>query len=291
LTSRIYKALQQKDISYLTSISSKYLSEADYKGFETILSATNFANAASDFDIVGEFLIKKTSSANVDQVTGRDFGGHKYTYQFKAYGDNTYVCLFTVTDFYPKVKWLISCVFDKESDEWKLNNLFVGNYSYNNLTAPDLYAKKIQAYDAHSLVYSTLYTQIAMSIMNPAGPRFHYDGETDMQKVFTKILQDAKVALIRPVTTVSTNPEILSIMPEFIQGSFYPLVIYKSVISIDNISTLKKENDDLNAQINTILPGIKQFSDTVIYKVTNDYPVNNQIGRKLWFCKEYVKVD
>ncbi len=83
------------------------------------------------------------------------------------------------------------------------------------------------------------------------------------------------------------KPEIkfLSILPCYLRGRYLPMVVYKTATSIDDVVRLEKENNILNKHINKTITGICDFSDSIIYRATNEELANGHLGENFVFLK------
>jgi len=288
---KIHNALKKRNSTYIKSIvSEKIKKNENILSIDTVVNSMNVDSSTNTYRVVGEYLMTALPNS-IPKSVESNIGNFDNDYEFRfmgGYAEN-YVLLFTIPSR-QNFDYLISCVFIKEKQEWKLGTFFVGYFKYNGKTAPDMYNEAKRQYSEHNYfgAYINLYT--AYSCLQPAGEHFKYDLEKEIKqfvdsfrKDFTANGGEFPYKINLPGSKHSI--EFLSFGPVEGAKHIYPVILYKSDIPVSDTIALKKQTDILHAKIDKYMPFISKSFDSVFYKVVNEYP-NNYHQSASYFIRE-----
>ena len=270
LVELINQSIKNRDIEAVRSIKSKYFPDNQFAALPNLLNNINIDRKSGGYTVLSEFLLKGGPSVPIiSHVSDSDKLGNRYSYLFSSYGAETYICLVTVNDDFSAAQCLISCIFNKESGVWKLSGLKAGPYSYRGLPAPQLLLAAQDLYNKNDRFASYMYLQIARNLSRPDDPCFKYEIEMDLVTLSKRIDSGSQGYNISKLKAVMPGIKFLSLMPEYQNGRYYPVLVYKTVTPLREIGLLTSENEEVNTKINEVMIGLNAFSDTIIYRVTN----------------------
>jgi len=275
IISKVYSGFVAKDASYIKSITSKFFKTEEFGLLDTMMT---FIPTGEDFSkrvVIDECLIENGKDYGTDSIESVNLNPDGYIITFEHETNPFYIYMFSVFNGGSN-RILISCFFLKENGLWKLRTLFIGPYLYNGETAPQIYARAKKMSDNGNVIGSYLTMAIYSQYAIPAGPLLHYKTENASRELTDTLREKIKEKYSFPlkINDIATAPEIFSLYPQFVGNRYYPLVLYKSSVSIYDTVSLGAENKKLHKVIGEIFPGMFQFSDTIIYHVTNQ-PIGN----------------
>ncbi len=270
---QIHTGLQQKDATRLSAMLSDDIKKksVDYTGeiqnvvLKFDLDSQNFLR-----NTIMECLVTNNIFTRVNKIHS-DNGRFSVIFPYKW---KTYIYLFTVASSVPGEKLLVTNIFFKEKDEWKLAAFHIAPYSYNDRNAYDLYTDVSRYfYDGNHLA-SFIYGKLMMNALKPGGQYLSSDIEEGIQELSIDVGKELRNQVSIPVSVkdVSTHPEIFDLQVRLSGRKGYPFVLYKSAISLKDEWALIKENNKVHEVIERYIPAIKTDFDTVFYAVVNEYP-------------------
>lgn len=279
----IYKAFIIKDPRYLKSISSNRFLENQLLIYDTIFSNITIDKNKKIENFEDYNIVCNTNNGYTDFEDKKN----NIHYYIPLVSSNNFVSFFFLYDVNLKIKWLVSCVFIREDNNWKIVNFYIGKYSFNNLNFEQYYHYVRKIEKNRNITDVMLNAEIGVDLETPS-PIFKFSNSEQIKKYYEHIFDIAKSSYKFPfIKTVSkNNVEFYAVKAEYIEGSYYPLVFYKSNIDLFYLENLTKENDEINDSIIDIFPGINEIADTIVYKVTNSDFSHNYEGSNYGFVKK-----
>ena len=281
---KICECFQKKDTMDFSQLLSSNLLPEEKSFFNQMVCGMCIERTIVKPEIIDEFLMKNEPTTKFNKINGQDKFSNKYTYYVKAHGVESYVCIFNVNDSFSSRKWLICSSFNKENGVWKLSSLFAGPYSFNNMPPPQIYQNAKKLNERGEKLSALMYMQICQFLTKAGGPYFKYETDGEMNSFLNKLAVDAK-SMVHPMNATKSAVDYFAIVPKYFRGKYIPLLYYKTLINLSDTVRLRKQNEEINKNISIILPGIKNFSDTIIYEVTNTYPLQGKQGNYIEFAK------
>ncbi|HXS35405.1 MAG TPA: hypothetical protein VN721_01795, partial [Flavipsychrobacter sp.] len=270
----IYKSLQQRQSGYIKSILSKTIKDRNASAVDSIVNEISIDTINQQYKVEGEFLVKNFLHSNIKEVAYKvKDSDDSYHFNFVPISNRTYIMLFSVPTLNIHNSLLISCLFCEENDQWKLYSMNFGLFKIKGMQAIQLYKIGREKVKNGDDISGVIYEELARECALPADNEFHYDSETELKNFLDSFNQDLRTKFKLPIkiNSIWSHPEILSIKSQMTKEGFYPYILYRTNISIADTIALQKENNQLHAQIDTILPHVKQSFDTILYKAVNDY--------------------
>lgn len=236
------------------------------------VTATHSALTDSKFTPLDEYLIRGTATGATATVTKGTVGEYAYKLDYPAVTNETYLSL--LLNDSKANRLLLTCVYGKYGEEWKLTALKAGTYSFFGKTAVDFLNQAKANYSAGNLMDAANDIAMVRSTAAPAGGIFHYHAEDAMGAFVTKVSAElsARFPLPKKMETLKTGPQVFNIAPVAMAEGIYPTVKYLTTISLTDTVALKKENEQLKAVIGTVFPGLDKNKKYVFFKAYNQIP-------------------
>ncbi len=173
-------------------------------------------------------------------------------------------------------KYLISLIYGKFSDGWKIVRLEQGRYTINGKTAAELYsrAKEQLVNKQYAAAYFT--SGLAARCRRPCS-YWRYSDDTDIDNFFGRALGDVNYHYPFPivVTQVSSGPMLLSITHKVDSSSAFPLIRYMTHYDLKDTTAVKKEGAQVNNAIKALMPGLDNEKKGIAYAAYNQNPAGN----------------
>jgi len=272
MAGKIYEDLVRNRREYILSISDSLLIRKMYV-FDSDCKYLSFDNEGN-VKKLDEYLIKNTQYLNIDSVCSDE---HGYVFRFKP-DILSYVYLLPLKLTDKKITCLLSLVFNKNGDIWKLSNLFIGGgyYAFNDHTAIDYYQFSKEAYKQGKLLSVYFYNQFILNSMYPALNYFHYKDEKNMTEFINKINTEVMYKKIFPLAIENVNyePQILNVSTKLINGNIHKKGLYSYIYcmsKIDIMDTVKIRRiaSDINKVIDKYIPEVNNVNDSIGYRFYN----------------------
>lgn len=286
MIAQIHKGLQKKDGGYINNILSDELKTALVNYTEKIQELVNEVHLDSQNflrNTVFECQINNNIFSKIGTVESKE---NHFSFVFPI-RRHVYVKLFTLSSATEYEKYLVSTIFIKEKQRWKLGGFYIGYYSYYGRNAHDLYSEASIHYYNDNYVLAYLYSQMMLATINPANTNLRYNLEDEMKQLGQDALEKLKSVSGLPaiVETVPTKPEIFEVRVQLSHRIPSPIVYYKTSVSLANYKALEDENKQIHKIIENYLPNAKAIFDSVCYVAVNEFPNNYKAVDQISFSQ------
>lgn len=175
-----------------------------------------------------------------------------------------------------KHDYLLATVYVKEQGEWKLDRYALKDYSYDEMNALGLYEKAksldSQGYKMPAINYGIL----SVITLHPAS-FLHYKKESEITDFVKKLAADVKNEYTFPQKLKShNNLEIYSFTTRNDIEGVIPIVRYVTDIELSNTEAIDKEVNDINDEVISLYPGMKENFKQLIYEAYSEEPVDSK---------------
>jgi hypothetical protein len=266
LNDQVLKSLKAGDVEGLKSLRS---ADEAKQNISKLVDSISKQLTTNDYHLLDEYyVINKYADSDTIIATGPNIDryGLKYPYvTFEEY----------FAYFLPKQgdnKYMLGLIYGKYKEGWKIINLSLAPYTIGGKIGPELYQQAREDYDKNNFPGAAQASAKAVLCMKPA-PYWQYPDLEDARKFYTKTQGYIKYYQFPFVLfTVRTGPMLLSIGDKETPDGVYPLVTYMTHYDIKNAVAVKQENQDINKQINRMLPGLVKHYDRIYYSAYNQMP-------------------
>lgn len=285
----VIKALAENNSTLLKKVFSDTLLKQTSSDFETGVSTMHQLVKTNDYTVLDEFYIKNTSTGFRDTVSKNEMGSRGYAVNFEVASKENYVSLLLHKDI--ESEFLITVIYGKYPEGWKLDVLRIGLYSYFGRTALDIYDQAKSVYEQKDLIDAANLVTLLKPTLTPADQFFHYFKEKEIEEFSQKILNEASSAFHFPVsvTQIKTAPKIYNIRPIPMEEGIFPAVTYLTKINIKDSLSLKAENDSMQKSIGILFPGIEKNNKYVFFQAYQETKGKPDMDKHVEFVMEVSK--
>ncbi|MEI8011099.1 MAG: hypothetical protein WCI27_01270 [Candidatus Omnitrophota bacterium] len=188
-------------------------------------------------------------------------------------GNKVYVSLLSAKNDFKD--FMLVLVFINIKDEWRVSSFNFGVYKIAGKSAVNWANEARQLFDQGYFVPAILRLQVLQECLRPA-PFIQYAKEGEILALRNKIQGDIVQKYKFPVriTNVVTVPEIYFVAPQFVRNELWPLVKYKTSLSLSDTVALKKEVDAMTPELELLFPGITKESKGIAYQAFSEAPAD-----------------
>ena len=219
-----------------------------------------------------EFYICNPEANAINTLSSNSIKDSDYTLKYKSINKETYVCLFLSSGTPTRV--LITIVYGKYKNEWKINILNFGQYSLFGKNAPEYYQIAQYYLNQNELYNAFEKINACMICLHPSKNIFQYKVEPSILElnnlITTKIKETYQFPIV--ISEIPSKPKIFEIYPYSIPEGFYPMVQYLSTIQITDTIALAKENQAIQNILPGLFPGINRDKKYIFYSAYNEFP-------------------
>ena len=288
LNDKLFKDITNKDFAGLRSLMSPGLLN------KFVGDSGKFIEQASQiqvdsYDILNEYSVQASAAGTRVTVLPEKKDDNDYTYTFQSASKNSYVSLLLLNNF--GNQYLLTAVYGKYQNEWKLNILKLGQYSFFGKTAPDYYQMAILDYKKNYLVDAVDNISLSDLCLQPSGTLWHYKKEKEIADFRDSVLGKTNAKYKFPLTleNIESKPKIFRIYPQAIKEGFFPMVYYISTINFKDTIALKQENEKVRIKADSIFTGINKDKKFVFYWAFNKMPDGQNLEENRGFVDTLMK--
>jgi len=182
----------------------------------------------------------------------------------------TYVCM--LKSKYNNIDdYLITTFYGLVDGQWKLNDVKVGLYGVYDKSAQDYYAMAEEAKEKNHFVDAFIFYDIANNLQEPIGDMMKYENAEEVDMKSELMLKKVKREYVfpKPLEKISTKPEVVSIAPSKNAKGLFPIITYKTNLSVEDNAALTKEYEQVKAEVKKIYTGLNFEQDFIYYRAYN----------------------
>jgi len=271
LNDQLFNAIRNKNVEALKNLMSDKLLEADGDNLGAIVNDISSA-ISDDYHVMNEFYVKNTSTGTTNILPAGNGDDNDFTIKYQALNEEMYVSLLLTEGKTSGI--LITAIYGKYGNKWKINIIQFGQYSLFNMTAPEYYKQAKASYGQAYLIDAINLMGLSMKCLSPGNKFFEYKKADEITAFYNKVLDEVKAKYTFPLTlsSIPTQPQIFSVSLEMTDEGFSPIVYYLSNIDLANTPSLTAENEKIKDEIGEIFPGIDQGKKYVFYRAFNEIP-------------------
>jgi hypothetical protein len=224
---------------------------------------TVHSNSYSVFD---ECYVKKPKAESRDTILNDTKGEKSYKFNFDGTGGESYISMLLHDE--DDGQLLITCIFLKVKDQWKLNAFRIGRYSFFGNTAIDIYNQAKNAYEKGDVMDAANLITLAKQPLTPAFQFFQYNKDREIRAFAVKVLNEIDTTFRFPnmIGELKTEPTLYNIRPLPMMEGIFPVVTYGTKINLADTVAVKKENDELQKLIGQLFPGIEKNNKFIFFQ-------------------------
>ncbi|MBE8724345.1 hypothetical protein [Flavobacterium hungaricum] len=280
LNDQFFKALMTNNVKEVKTLLSDKLLEKGGNEIDKLIGDIYTTYKADSYRILDEYNVENTTTNVGNTIPSGISKDNDYVINYLALNKDMYVSLLIPNGHQNEL--LITLIYGKYGDEWKINIFHVGQYSFSKKTAPDFHKLAQESYKKSYLIDAINYSSMAKKCLRPGDEIFKYQKENDINTLYDKLMAEANAKYTFPLTleNVNTKPVLYSIQPQMIIDQGYsPMVWYISKISVQDTTALKVENEKVKTEVNNLFAGINKDKKYVFYRISNEIPDGKKLVR------------
>lgn len=272
LNEKAIEAFSESNTQKLKELFSDELNQKASVELDTFVKMVHEEMITKEYALLDEYLTTNSRKGNIVTVFKGISGEDDYKISYEAVNKDSYVSILVLGKKERRI--LLTFIYGKEGNEWKINVLRIGEYSFFEKNAIDFYKLAKINYEKGNLIDAANYMGLSKKIVLPAENYFHYQKEAEMNKFSEKLFLEAnaKFPLPMKVNEIESHPQIYNIRAKVVTEGIYPSVSYITKIDLKDSIALKKENAELKKIIGTLFPGIDKEKKYILFKAYNDMP-------------------
>lgn len=271
LNDKLFNAISSNNFKIIQPIMSPGILEKFNSDSNKFISQISSLKVDS-YNILDEYFVQASSAeTSVTVLSGND-DDNDYTFTFECLNKDSYVSLLLLNTL--DNKFLLAAVYGKYQNEWKLNILKLGQYSFYGKIAPDYYHLAKSDYKKKYLIDAADNILISDACLQPAGTLWHFIKEKEIKDFSDSLLREVNAKYELPITlaNIDGKPKVFKIFPQRTNDGFSPMVYYTTDIDLEDTIALKLQNEKIRKKVDSIFTGIDKDKKFISYGAFNKLP-------------------
>jgi hypothetical protein len=272
LDTRVIESIRTNDPSHVKTIMSDMLLKQSGSNISQLIGQVASAVDDSDYETLNQFHVKNSTTGIRNTVISGVSQRNDFVINYQALNKEMFISLL-IQKNEPDVL-IITNIYGKYPDGWKLNILQFGTYKVDGKTAVELYVKAKGEYEKGHLIDAANDMFLSSKIANPASTLWKYQKEEEMKEFYEKVINETKASYNFPLTLneINSKPQIINIFPQGTSEGYFPMVEYLTSIDLNDTVRTKVENELIHQSIGHIFKGIDKDKRYLYYKAYNEMP-------------------
>lgn len=268
----VVKATNANDIELLKPIVSKALLNSETTDIAKLLQQASSVFVNTDYEVLNQFKINNTSTnvSNIVMSGMKDL--NDYIIHYKPLNDEMFVSVLTVPN--GPATQIITVVYGKYPEGWKVNILQYGFYKMNGKTAPELYQLAKKRLEEGRLIDAAFNMALASQAHKPGNAIWQYQKEEEMTKFRVELITTINNQYTFPIQLdeIETQPQIISISPMGLREGYIPMVQYLTKLDLKDTVATSIEYEKIHTTLGLKFKGWHQDKTHLFYKAMNQIP-------------------
>lgn len=225
-----------------------------------------------NYSILDEYYVQASDTAINIILQSGNTEDNDYVFTFQSPNKDSYVSLLLLNSF--GNQFLLVAAYGKYQNEWNLNILKFGQYSFFGKTASDYFRLAHENYKKSYLIDAVNNISLSSALLRPADSYLQFVKEKQIKEFGDSLLQEANAKYQFPMTlsNIDSNPQVFRIFPQVIKEGFFPMVYYHTDINLKDTTALKLENLKIRKVLDSIFTGIDKDKKFIFYWAFNEMP-------------------
>lgn len=272
LDKKVMEAVTTNNPKLIKAIMSDKLLEISGNNIDQLIEQSSNLIKTTDFKILNQFHVKNSTTGIGNTVLSGISGLNDYIIHYQALNKEMFISLLIPQSGLDQ--FIVTNIYGKYPDGWKLNIIQFGQYKINGQTAPELFTKAQEKLDKGYLVDAANTIFLCSNAAHPAEKFWQYQKEDEMKSLQEKIMTSINAKYSFPLTLkeIDTKPQILTIYPIGMQEGYFPMIEYLTNIDLNDTVKTKSENEKIHNTIGQIFSGIDNDKKYIFYKAFSQMP-------------------
>jgi len=271
MNNKLVEYLSTNNLRELQPTMSADLIKKDGDRMGKLLQSAQKFFAGKDYSLLDEYYVKHPGIETIDTLHGGK-DEQAYVFNYKAHTKESYVSLLITQK--AKIKMLITVIYGKYHDGWKVDNLKIGEYALNNMGPNEFTRGSRLFFQRGDIIDASDWIFLAIRYSRPANQYLQYDSYKSIKAYADSVINLAKNKYPLPytLTQIKSKPKVFYILPEVGENGFYPMLYYLTTTPISDTVALKKENDEIQHIAGQVFQGIDKNNPVILYRAFNEMP-------------------
>jgi hypothetical protein len=272
LDKKVMEAVTTNNVELLKSIMSEKLLEKGGDSLDQFIEQASTIITTTDYKVLNQFQTKNSTTGIGNTIISGVSELNDYVINYQALNKEMFVSLLIPESGLDE--FIVTNIYGKYPDGWKLNIIQFGPYKVNGQTAPELYTKAKEEYERGYLVNAANNIFLSSKVANPANILWRYQKEDEMKALQEAIMKSVNETYSFPLTIekVDSKPKILTIYPQGMKEGYFPMVEYLTNIDLEDTIATKAENDQIHDLIGQTFSGIDKGNRYIFYRAFGEMP-------------------
>lgn len=286
LDKKVLEAVTTNNIELLKSIMSDKLLEKSGDNIGQLIEQASSVITTTDYKVLNQFQAKNSTTGIGNTIMSGVSELNDYIIHYQALNEEMFISLLipkSVLD-----EFIVTNIYGKYPDGWKLNILQFGQYKVNGKTAPELYSEAKAEYENGYLMDAANNMFLSSRVANPANNFWQYQKEDEMKEFYEKVMKEINSKYKFPMTleAIDSKPQILSIYPQGTADGYFPMIEYLTNLDLEDTLQTKAEYEKIHSEIVKAFNGIEKDKDYIFYKAFSEMPDGKTPAPTYGFVKE-----
>lgn len=286
LDKKVMEAITTKNTDLLKSIMSDKLLEKSGDNIDQLIEQASSVITTTDYKVLNQFQAKNSTTGIGNTIISGVSGLNDYLIHYQALNEAMFISLLI-----PKSgldEFILTNIYGKYPEGWKLNILQFGQYKVNGQTAPELYSEAKSEYENGYLMDAANSLFLSSRVANPANKFWQYQKEDEMKEFYDKVMTEINSKYKFPMTLeeIDSKPKILTIYPQGTADGYFPMIEYLTNLDLKDTVQTKAEYEKIHSEITNTFNGIEKDKDYIFYKAFSEMPDGKTPVPTYGFVKE-----
>ncbi len=271
LTDRLIVEIYRGDVHKVTELYSDTLKKKFGNTTAKFVATIKSVLISTKYTFANEYLASNSEIGKTGTID-KKFTGGDYILKFPTKTKETYIALVVPEGKENQV--LLTCIYGKFGEDWKLTALWASDYSFYGKNALEYYKQAQEKLAKGNLVEALSDANMSELVLSPAGEYFIYLKNEEIKAFVKSTLNKTKKKLHMPldVGQIKTVPKIFNLGFVPTKDGICPIVAYVSKVNFSDTIALKDENNQLKEIIRSVLPGVTENKKCVYFRAYSELP-------------------
>lgn len=286
LDKKVLEAVTTNKPDLIKSIMSDKLLEKSGEDIDQLIEQAGNLIKSTDYSILNQFQAKNSTTGIGNTIVSGVSGLNDYVIHYQALNEEMFISLLIPNSGLDE--FIVTNIYGKYPEGWKLNILQFGQYKVNGQTAPELYSQAKSEYEKGYLMDAANNMFLSSRVANPANKFWQYQNEDEMKEFYEKVMTEINSLYKFPMTLekIETKPQILSIYPQGTADGYFPMIEYLTNLDLKDTIRTKEEYEKVHSQIVKAFNGIEKDKEYIFYKAFSEMPDGKTPVPTYGFVKE-----
>ena len=271
LNDKLFKAIMNNDTKGVRALLADGLVEKNGKEIDDMIKQISTSFPSKSYRILDEYNVQN-STTGINNTIPTGTKDSDLVINYLAMNKDMYVSLLIPNGHDNEL--LLTAIYGKYGDQWKINILYGGQYSLLKKSPSDYYKLAQENYNRSYLIDAINYLSLAKQCLRPANDIIKYQNENEINSFYDKLIKEASSKFTLPLTleTVTSKPKVYSIHPEVIKEGYVPIIDYFTSLSLEDTIAISAEKNKMKKEISKLFTGIYNDKEGVFYRAFSEFP-------------------